>query len=112
GVAQEALPVQGQEAGEGLPGAAQRPRQELRHRPLFFTDLQRRQQEEEEEAGQGSHWLHRLLLGGWSAQELLHHGGRSRWCPSVFGWTCYTDALRLFTWIRERFRGKLHDRPA
>ena len=25
--------------GEGLPGAAQRPRQELRHRPLFFTDL-------------------------------------------------------------------------
>src|SRR6185312_15765033 len=104
GVGQEALPVQGQEAGEGLPGAAQRPRQELRHRPLFFTDLRRRRQEEEE-AGQGSHRLHRPLLGGRSAQELLHHGGRSRWCSCVFRWTCYTDALRLFSWIRERFRG-------
>ena len=81
GVAQEALPVQGQEAGEGLSGAAQRPRQELRHRPLFFTDLRRRRQEEEEEeeeAGQGSHQLHRPMLGGQSAQGFLHHGGRSR----------------------------------
>src|SRR6185437_3059609 len=93
GVAQEALLVHGQEAGEGLPGAAQRPRQELRHRPLFFTDHRRRRQEEEE-AGQGSHRLHRPLLGGRSTQELLHHGGQSRWCSCVFGWTCYTDALR------------------